>query len=280
MIRFSAVCKWLQKSLMYVTFHSAELWFWIASIASWCAVVRSWASGQGQPVAQQTGSTWLCFSLSGVAHLGALTKSQKWACLHGIPLTGWWTWCNVHALVLVFTAALLRPRAVRVSDTKTVPRGVGRTADALVSCQIDPLSFKLTCGKLSHYSLFFHLVAVLQVLTNACSHVTTTVKTWKSSISLLLSPPSSLSLLQPVPRPPSAPRGCSSGSLLHLWAEFSWLACLVSSVHPRGAGAGLPFLLAAPAFSYFFLSVGWFCNLNSDVFRISCDFSNHLPASF
>jgi hypothetical protein len=81
------------------------------------------------------------------------------------------------------------------------------------------------------------------------------------------------SFCSPPLRPPSAPRSCSSGSLLHLLAEFSWLACLVSSVHPRGAGAGLPFLLAAPAFSYFFLSVGWFCNLNSDVFRISCDFS-------
>ena len=188
MIRFSAVCKWLQKSVMYVTFHSAELWFWIASIASWCAVVRSWASGQGQPVAQQPGSTWLCFSLPGAAHLGALMKSQKLACLHCVPLQA----DDRDAVLTRLCWRLLLLSwglgAFRVSDPKTVPRGVGRTADALVSCQIDPLSFKLTCGKCSHYSFFFHLVAVLQVLTNACSHVTTTVKTWKGSISSLLSP--------------------------------------------------------------------------------------------
>lgn len=147
---------------------------------------------------------------------------------------------------------LLLPRglgAFRVSDTKTVP-----PADTLVSCQIDLCLLNLPVGN-SPYSFFFSPCwnpASFDKCMQSRYHHSEDVE--KFHFLPLVSPPPPFFCSQPL-RPPSAPTSCSSGSLLCFLAEFSWLACLVSSVHPWGAGAGLPFLLAAPAFSYFFLSV-------------------------
>ena len=120
MVRFSAICKWPQRSMMYVTFHSAELWVWAAWIASLLP------SRQAQP-----GFVFPC-----------LVVGMSTFPLHAGESYG---------MITHYVGAALQRRwglmCVRYQDC--VPRGVGSTADTLVSCQIDPLPSKTTILLLS-----------------------------------------------------------------------------------------------------------------------------------
>lgn len=188
-------------------------------------------------------------------NLALFFPAWLWACPHSpyalVNPTGW-----SRTMFLLLCRGI---GALCVSDTKTLShaRGVGSTADALVSCQIDPLPSKTTILLLSLPTVNSPISFFLTFL-QSCEfwqmHAVTSPPQWRPGTVPL--PPPHLPICPPLPfvASPSAgqqPRQPLAWQFATPLSWCFWLAYLASSVCPRWASACLTALLAAPAFSYF-----------------------------